>query len=97
MYTFWDYMRNRWPRDAGLRIDHLLLSAESAERLVGAGVDRDVRGKEGASDHAPAWVGAARPDEGAAQVCARQAPQAARRRETRAGASAEAGPRDRCW
>jgi exodeoxyribonuclease-3 len=56
MYTFWDYMRNRWPRDAGLRLDHLLLSRESAARLVDAGVDREVRGKEGASDHAPAWV-----------------------------------------
>jgi exodeoxyribonuclease-3 len=56
MYTFWDYMRNRWPRDAGLRIDHLLLSKTAAKRLVGAGVDRTVRGKEGASDHAPAWV-----------------------------------------
>jgi exodeoxyribonuclease-3 len=56
MYTFWDYMRNRWPRDAGLRIDHLLLSAPTARRLIGAGVDREVRGKEGASDHAPVWV-----------------------------------------
>src|SRR6516165_10551131 len=56
MYTFWDYMRNRWPRDAGLRIDHLLLSAQAAERLVGAGVDREIRAKPGASDHAPAWV-----------------------------------------
>jgi exodeoxyribonuclease III len=56
MYTFWDYMRNRWPRDAGLRIDHLLLSAQAAQRLVDAGVDRQVRGRENASDHAPAWV-----------------------------------------
>lgn len=56
MYTFWDYMRNRWQRDAGLRLDHLLLNAESAERLVAAGVDRDVRGKDNASDHAPAWI-----------------------------------------
>jgi exodeoxyribonuclease III len=56
IYTFWDYMRNRWPRDAGLRIDHLLLSAEAAQRLLDAGVDRTVRGREGASDHAPAWV-----------------------------------------
>src|SRR3954463_1600163 len=56
MYTFWDYMRNRWPRDAGLRIDHLLLSDEAAKRLVDAGVDREIRGKDGASDHAPAWV-----------------------------------------
>jgi exodeoxyribonuclease-3 len=56
MYTFWDYMRNRWPRDAGLRIDHLLLSAQAAKRLLTAGVDRKIRGKEGASDHAPAWA-----------------------------------------
>src|SRR5215469_11309410 len=56
IYTFWDYMRNRWPRDAGLRIDHLLLSAQAAKRLLAAGVDRKIRGKEGASDHAPAWI-----------------------------------------
>jgi DNA polymerase-1 len=56
MYTFWDYMRNRWPRDAGLRIDHLLLNPKAAKRLVEAGVDREVRRLEGASDHAPAWI-----------------------------------------
>jgi exodeoxyribonuclease-3 len=56
IYTFWDYMRNRWPRDAGLRIDHLLLSPSIADRLATAGVDRAVRGREKASDHAPAWV-----------------------------------------
>src|SRR5215469_5283181 len=56
MYTFWNYMRNRWPRDAGLRIDHLLLSAQAAKRLLTAGIDRKIRGKEGASDHAPAWI-----------------------------------------
>ena len=56
MYTFWDYKRNRWERDAGLRIDHLLLNANAAKRLVDAGVDRQVRGLEGASDHAPAWI-----------------------------------------
>ena len=56
MYTFWDYMRNRWPRDAGLRIDHILLSPRAAGRLADAGVDRGVRAIEGASDHAPAWV-----------------------------------------
>lgn len=56
LYTFWDYKRQRWPRDAGLRLDHLLLSPELAPRLAGAGVDRQVRGAEGASDHAPAWV-----------------------------------------
>ncbi len=56
MYTFWDYMRERWPRDAGLRLDHLLLNEAAAARLTSSGVDRDVRGREGASDHAPAWV-----------------------------------------
>jgi exodeoxyribonuclease III len=56
MYTFWDYFRNRWPRNAGLRIDHLLLNASAAKRLKDAGVDREMRGVEKASDHAPAWV-----------------------------------------
>lgn len=56
MYTFWDYKRLRWPRDAGLQIDHLLLSPDLAARLVDAGVDRHVRAIEGASDHAPAWI-----------------------------------------
>ena len=61
-YTFWGYLRNRWPRDAGLRIDHLLLSPDLATRLQQAGVDREVRGEAEASDHAPAWIrlGAAR-------------------------------------
>jgi exodeoxyribonuclease-3 len=56
VYTFWDYKRNRWQRDAGLRLDHLLLSPQLAPRLARAGVDRKVRGEEGASDHAPAWI-----------------------------------------
>ena len=56
IYTYWDYMRNRWPRDAGLRLDHLLLSADLAKRLIASGVDREVRGKANASDHAPAWA-----------------------------------------
>ena len=56
MYSFWDYKRNRWPRDAGLRIDMLLLSKTLAGRLKSAGVDRDVRGQESASDHAPVWA-----------------------------------------
>jgi exodeoxyribonuclease III len=56
IYTFWDYKRNRWPRDAGLRLDHILLSPSLAPRLSDAGVDREVRGWEGASDHAPAWA-----------------------------------------
>jgi exodeoxyribonuclease-3 len=56
MYTFWDYMRNRWERDGGLRLDHLLLSPDMAKRLIEAGVDRAVRGKPNASDHAPVWI-----------------------------------------
>ena len=56
VFTFWDYMRNRWPRNAGLRLDHLLLSKKVARRLVDAGVDTEVRGIEGASDHAPVWI-----------------------------------------
>jgi exodeoxyribonuclease III len=56
VYTFWHYMRNRYARDAGLRLDHLLVSPSLAPRLEEAGVDRTVRGKEGASDHAPAWI-----------------------------------------
>lgn len=56
LYTFWDYKRQRWPRDAGLRLDHLLLSPALAPRLRTAGVDRLVRGEIGASDHAPAWI-----------------------------------------
>jgi exodeoxyribonuclease-3 len=55
-YTFWSYLRNRWPRDAGLRLDQLLLSPALAPRLVNAGVDRDTRGRPDASDHAPAWI-----------------------------------------
>lgn len=56
VYTFWHYMRHRWERDAGLRLDHLLLSPALAGRLRRAGVDRDLRGQPGASDHAPAWI-----------------------------------------
>ena len=56
LYTFWHYMRQRWQRDAGLRLDHLLVSPSLAGRLRAAGVDRDLRGSPGASDHAPAWI-----------------------------------------
>lgn len=56
IYTFWDYFRNAFARDAGLRIDHLLLSPPLAERLVDAQVDSHVRGWEKTSDHAPVWV-----------------------------------------
>ena len=56
IYTFWDYFRNAYARDAGLRIDHLLLSPSLAPRLKAAGVDRDVRGWPKTSDHAPTWI-----------------------------------------
>jgi exodeoxyribonuclease III len=56
VYTFWSYWRNRFERDAGLRLDHLLLSPALAKRFTEAGVDRAVRSKTGASDHAPAWI-----------------------------------------
>ena len=56
IYTFWDYFRNAYARDAGLRIDHLLLSPALAGRLVDAQVDRDVRGWDKTSDHAPVWI-----------------------------------------
>lgn len=56
IYTFWDYFRNAYGRNAGLRIDHLLLSPSLTPALKAAGVDRDVRGWEKPSDHAPVWV-----------------------------------------
>lgn len=56
IYTFWKYFRDAFARDAGLRIDHFLLSPPLAERLAAAGVDREVRGREHASDHAPVWI-----------------------------------------
>ncbi|RAK56904.1 exodeoxyribonuclease III [Phenylobacterium deserti] len=74
IYTFWDYMRERWPRDAGLRLDHLLVSPTLKGRLVKAGVDRDVRGAENASDHAPAWIELTEPGAGRRSVSGRRAP-----------------------
>ena len=56
VYTFWDYFRKHWERDAGLRIDHLLLAPVLSRRLKGAGVDRWVRDLPKASDHAPVWI-----------------------------------------
>jgi exodeoxyribonuclease III len=56
MYTFWDYKRKRWERDAGLRLDHILLSSRLRARLHSGGVDSQTRRMEGASDHAPVWV-----------------------------------------
>jgi len=56
LWTFWDYERDRWAANKGMRLDHLLLSPAMCERLVEGGVDRTVRGEENASDHAPAWI-----------------------------------------
>ena len=56
VWTFWDYQAGAWRRDAGFRIDHLLLSPIAADRLIDAGVDKDYRARERASDHAPTWV-----------------------------------------
>jgi exodeoxyribonuclease III len=56
IYTFWDYFRNAYGRNAGLRIDHFLLSPKLEKRLVAAGVDKEVRGWEKTSDHAPVWI-----------------------------------------
>jgi len=56
IYTYWDYLRKAWERNAGLRLDHFLLSTNLAERLKAGNVDKQVRGWEGASDHAPVWI-----------------------------------------
>lgn len=56
VWTFWDYQAGAWPRDAGFRIDHLLLSPQAADRMIDAGVDKAYRDREKASDHAPTWV-----------------------------------------
>ena len=56
LWTFWDYERNRWALDKGMRLDHFLLSPSVRERLALGGIDRWVRGEENASDHAPAWI-----------------------------------------
>jgi exodeoxyribonuclease-3 len=81
LYTFWDYFRNAWARNAGLRIDHFLVSPALAKGLEAGGVDRAVRGWEKASDHAPAWI-----------EIAPKAPRAAR---SKAGAKASSGNRRR--
>jgi exodeoxyribonuclease-3 len=56
LWTFWGYLRHRWPNDKGMRLDHLLLSPDLAQQLAAAGVSRAARGEEGASDHAPIWI-----------------------------------------
>jgi exodeoxyribonuclease-3 len=61
LWTFWGYLRHRWPNDKGMRLDHLLLSPHLAASLVSGGVSKAVRGLDGASDHAPTWVELRRP------------------------------------
>jgi exodeoxyribonuclease-3 len=56
LWTFWDYKRERWPADKGMRLDHFLLSPTMSNKLVNGGVDRWARGEPNASDHAPAWI-----------------------------------------
>jgi len=56
VWTYWDYQAGAWQRDHGFRIDHMLLSPDRADRLLAAGVDKEYRGREKASDHAPVWV-----------------------------------------
>ena len=56
VYTFWDYFREHWSQNKGMRLDHFLLTPDLAKRLKRGGVDNDVRGAEGASDHAPTWI-----------------------------------------
>lgn len=56
VFTFWDYQAGAWQRNDGIRIDHLLLSPQAADRLVTAGIDKDVRGRDKPSDHVPVWV-----------------------------------------
>jgi len=56
LYTFWDYQAGAWPKNNGIRIDHLMLSPHAADRLTAAGIDKHVRGWEKPSDHVPVWI-----------------------------------------
>jgi exodeoxyribonuclease-3 len=91
IYTFWDYFRNAYGRNAGLRIDHILLSPALTPALKSAGVDRDVRGRDKPSDHAPVWVeldlGSADGTEMAAATLAGPARPKRRQRRARRGGS----------
>jgi exodeoxyribonuclease-3 len=93
IYTFWDYFRNAYARDAGLRIDHLLLSPSVAGRLQDANVDRDVRGWDKTSDHAPTWIELADPVQRAkprAKAAAKPRAKAAAKPRARAAAKSRA-------
>ena len=80
LWTFWGYLRHRWPNDKGMRLDHLLLSPDLAGRLSGAGVSRAARGEEGASDHAPTWIELDPKARKSAATARRSSPRAAPRR-----------------
>ena len=56
LYSFWDYQAGAWERNNGIRIDHLLLSPQAADRMRDAGIDKAVRGREKPSDHVPVWI-----------------------------------------
>ena len=56
LYSFWDYQAGAWQRNKGIRIDHLLLSPQAADRLVATGIDKDMRAREKPSDHVPVWA-----------------------------------------
>jgi exodeoxyribonuclease-3 len=83
LWTFWSYLRHRWPNDKGMRLDHLLLSPDLARRLIVAGVCRAVRAEEGASDHAPSWIELARAPGGRRAVSIAEARGARRGRPPR--------------
>jgi exodeoxyribonuclease-3 len=55
-YTFWDYQKNAWDRNDGIRIDHMLLTPQAADRLTDVGIDKEIRGREKPSDHVPLWI-----------------------------------------
>lgn len=55
-YSFWDYQAGAWPRNNGIRIDHLLLSPQASDLLIDTGIDREVRGRDKPSDHVPVWI-----------------------------------------
>ena len=98
MYTFWDYMRNRWQRDAGLRIDHLLLNPKAAKRLVEAGVDREVRGLKARAITPPrgSCFAMRRPRVGSRLEAFREAERGRRAKRSRAGVQRRL-PAGRCW
>ena len=71
LWTFWGYLRRRWPNDKGMRLDHILVSPDLAARLSAAGASKGVRGEESASDHAPAWIELGEPSKRRARSASR--------------------------